>query len=207
MTDMHFEDQAKFVKQLYYDYKARALVIDGNGIGIGLLDYLVKPQISPDGEVYPDFGVINDDEGYYKKYRTNNTEYDAIYVIKANANINTEVYTNLKDQMNSSRVKFLIDERVAKAQLLGTSGGQKMSQDARAKYLKPYVLTSILKEELTNLREETDGTVNIILKRAHKKIGKDKVSALGYALYYIKKEEDGKKRKRHRNISDYMFMN
>ena len=33
------------------------------------------------GDFYPDFGVENDDEGYYKKYRTSNTEYDAEYVL------------------------------------------------------------------------------------------------------------------------------
>ena len=40
-----------------------------------------------------DFGVYNDDEGEYKKFRTPDTELDAIYKIKANAPINTEAYT------------------------------------------------------------------------------------------------------------------
>jgi hypothetical protein len=38
-----------------------------------------------------------------------------------------------------------------------------MRPEDRADYLKPYVLTSILKEEMNNLREENEG-VNIILK-------------------------------------------
>ena len=38
----HFETQAINLKKLYYKYKARKLVIDGNGLGIGLLDYMVK---------------------------------------------------------------------------------------------------------------------------------------------------------------------
>jgi len=51
------------------------LVIDGNGLGIGLIDFMIKPQIDPiDGETLPDFGIYNDDEGYYKKYKTPNTE-------------------------------------------------------------------------------------------------------------------------------------
>jgi len=59
------------LKKLYYKYHARRLVIDGNGMGIGLIDYMIKRQINPDtNEDYVDFGVYNDDDGYYKKYRT-----------------------------------------------------------------------------------------------------------------------------------------
>jgi hypothetical protein len=43
---------------LYYKYNARKIVIDANGLGIGLVDYMVKPQIDPEtGDVIPDFGV------------------------------------------------------------------------------------------------------------------------------------------------------
>jgi hypothetical protein len=82
------------LKKLFYKYKARTLVIDGNGLGIGLIDYMVKSQVDENGDSYPDFGIANDDENYYKKYRTANTEYDAVYVIKANAPINTECHSN-----------------------------------------------------------------------------------------------------------------
>ena len=82
--------------------------------------------------------------------------------------------------------------------------GKKMTPEERADYLKPFILTSILKEEMMNLREESQG-VNIILKQANRTIQKDKFSAFEYGLYYIKQEED-KKKKRTRNFSDYMFM-
>lgn len=48
LTDEHFEDQAKRLKTLYYKYKARAIALDANGLGIGLLDYMVKRQVDPD---------------------------------------------------------------------------------------------------------------------------------------------------------------
>jgi hypothetical protein len=66
-------------------------------LGIGLIDYFVKSQTDPEtGDIYPDFGVYNDDENYYKKYRTANTEQDALYVLKATAPINTEAHTSAK---------------------------------------------------------------------------------------------------------------
>jgi len=58
LEDTHMEDQAIKLKQLYYKYNARRIVIDANGLGIGLVDYMVKPQIDPEtGDVIPDFGV------------------------------------------------------------------------------------------------------------------------------------------------------
>ena len=79
-----------------------------------------------------------------------------------------------------------------------------MKPEERAEYLKPFTLTSILKEELMNLREENEG-VNIILKQANKGIKKDKFSSLLYNLYYIKLEEDRSRKRKKRNISDMMF--
>ena len=81
-----------------------------------------------------------------------------------------------------------------------------MTPQERAEYLKPFTLTSILKEELLNLREENEG-INIILKRANRSIQKDKVSAFEYGLYYIKQEEEKKKKKKRFVASDWNFFN
>jgi len=55
-----------------------------------------------------------------------------------------------------------------------------------------------------NLISENEG-VNIILKQSNRSIKKDKVSALVYGLYYIKYEEEMSKKKKSRNISDFLF--
>ena len=206
-SDEHFENQAIQLKKLYYKYKARRLVIDGNGLGIGLVDYMVKTQTDPvTNDVYPDFGVYNDEEQYYKKYRTDNTEDNAMYIVKANAPINTEAHSNAQVQLTSGKVKLLIDERVAKTKLLGTKVGQNMKPEERAEYLKPFTLTSILKDEMLNLREENEG-VNIILKQYNKGIRKDKFSAFEYGLYYIKQEEENKKKKKKFNAAEWKLFN
>ena len=206
MTDEHFEDQAIKLKKLFYKYKAKRIVIDANGLGIGLVDYMIKSQYDSMGDFLPDFGISNDEEGYYKKFKTDDTEHEAMYLIKANAPINTEAHANAQTQLAAGKVKFLIDERIAKQKLLGTKVGQAMKPEERSEYLKPFNLTSILKEEMMNLREENEG-VNIILKQVNRSIKKDKFSAFEYGLYYIKEEEDSKKKKRRGRISDYMFMN
>ena len=195
ISDAHFEDQAKRLKTLYYKYKARRLVIDANGLGIGLVDYMVKPQDNLEtGEHFPDFGVYG------------GTQEDAMYLIKASAPINSEAHANAQTQLNAGKVKLLIDERIAKVKLLETTAGKKMTPEKRAEYLKPFTLTSILKEEMMNLREENEG-INIILKQANKGIKKDKFSAFEYGLYYIKIEEESKKKKKKFKVSDMMFSN
>ena len=207
LSDEHFEDQTIKLKKLYYKYNADRIVIDGNGLGIGLIDYMVKTQIDPEtNEIFPDFGVVNDDELFYKKYKTANTVLDAMYIIKANAPLNTEAHAIAKSQLASGRVKFLIDERIAKNKLLAKKKGQTMTPEQRAEELKPFTLTSILKEEMMNLREETEG-VNIILKQANKSIRKDKFSAFEYGLYYLKLEEDKKKKRKKFNAKDWCFLN
>ena len=203
----HFENQAINIKRLYYKYKAKRIAIDANGLGIGLIDYMVKSQIDPEtGEYLPDFGVENDDEGFYKKYKTPETESDALFLIKANAPINTEAHTYVQTQLASGKIKFLIDENQAKVKLMSTKVGQNMDADRRADYLRPFTLTTVLREQMLNLVEENEG-INIILKQSSRTIKKDKFSAFEYGLYYIKQEEDRSKKRKKRNISEMMFFN
>ena len=201
----HFETQAINLKRLYYKYKARVIAIDANGLGIGLIDFMVKDQIDPEsGELLPNFGVENDDEAFYKKYKTADTEADAMFLIKANAPINTEAHSYVQTQMSSGKIKFLIDENQAKTKLLTTKAGQAMDADRRSDYLKPFTLTTILREQMLNLIEENEG-VNIILKQSSRTIKKDKFSAFEYGLYYVKKDEDSKRKKKKRSIGDLMM--
>ena len=201
----HMGIQALRIISLFYKYKAKAVVIDGNGLGVGLIDFMVIKSIDEaTGDEYPAFDVINDTEGLYKKFKTVDSEKEAIYIIKANAPLNTEIHSNCSAQINAGKVKFLEDERFAKSKLLGTKVGENMTPEQRAEYLRPFTLTSILKEEMMNLREEHDG-VNIILKQANRKIKKDKFSAFEYGLYYIKQLDESKKKRKKAKISDFMF--
>ena len=201
----HFEDQAIRIKRLFFKYKARACAIDANGLGIGLIDYMVKAQLDPEtGETLPPFGVENDEEGFYKKFKTEDTIKDAMFLIKANAPINTEAHSYVQTQLSSGKIKFLIDEREAKVKLMSTKMGQNMTPEQRAEHLMPFTLTTILREQMLNLVEENEG-VNIILKQADRKTKKDKFSAFEYGLYYIKQEEDKKRKRKSFNIADLMF--
>ena len=205
----HFEEQAIHLKKLFFKYKARSIIIDANGIGGGLVDYMVKSQVDPeDSSIIPPFGVeggsYEEASQDYKKYKTDETVTDAMYLVKANAPFNTEAHSYVQTQMSSGKVKFLIDEQTAKAKLLSTKKGQNMTPDERNDYLMPFQQTSTLKDQMLNLVESNEG-VNIILKQNNKSIPKDKFSAFEYGLYYVKKEEERKKKRKHGRIADMMF--
>ena len=204
-----FERQAINVKKLFYKYKARAAAIDANGLGIGLIDFMTKAQVDPDtGDVLPPFGVgggtSEDVLNQYKDIRGEDVEKDAMYLIKANAPINTEAYTYAQTQMSSGKVQFLVDEATAKTKLMSTKLGQNMTTDQRNERLMPFVLTTALKAQMLNLVEENEG-VNIILKQSSRSIKKDRFSAFIYGLYYIKKEEEKLRKRKKRNINDFLF--
>ena len=204
-----FEVQAINIKKLFYKYKARIAAIDANGLGAGLIDFMTKAQVDPEtGDELPPFGVeggTSDDAiEPYKKIKGPGVEENAIFLIKANAPINTEAHAYVQTQLASGKIKFLIDEGQAKVKLMSTKMGQQMDNDKRADYLKPFTLTTILREQMLNLVEENEG-VNIILKQSSKSIKKDKFSAFEYGLYYIKLDEDKRKKRKKRNIAEMIF--
>ena len=206
-----FEQQAIHIKRLFYKYKARSVVIDANGLGIGLVDFMTKAQVDPEsGDDLAPFGVeggTNEDiTEQYKKISGPGVESNAMYLIKANLPINTEAHSYVQTQLLNGKIKFLIDETQAKVKLLSTKVGQTMSGDKRADYLKPFTLTTILKTQMLNLVEENEGA-NIILKQSSRGIPKDKFSAFEYGLYYIKQDEDRKKKRKKRDISHFLFLN
>ena len=204
-----FEAQAIKIKRLFYKYKARVAAIDANGLGAGLIDFMTKGQEDPEtGEYLPPFGVeggtSEEFNEQYKKIKGPGVEENAMYLIKANAPINTEAHTYVQTQLVGGKIKLLIDEVQAKTKLMGTKMGQEMDASKRAEYLQPFTLTTILREQLLNLVEDNEGT-NIILKQSSRGIPKDKFSAFEYGLYYIKQDEERKRRKKKRNISELMF--
>lgn len=107
--------------------------------------------------------------------------------------------------MGSGKIRFLIDENTAKNKLMSQSQGREMSKSKRAEYLRPYVLTSILEDQMANLTQESEG-MNIILKQNNRNIKKDKFSALIYALSWPKMiEERGGRLRRHGDLTKMML--
>ena len=136
---------------------------------------MVTDQTDPDtGEDLPSFGIINDEDARYKKFENADTVRDAIYMMKANININTECYAYTQSEIRNGNLEFLIDEQRAKAKLQSRKEYKKMTPSQRADFMYPYTQTSILREQMMNLIREDSGE-QIRLKQSSNMIKKDKV--------------------------------
>lgn len=126
-----------------------------------------------------------------------------MYIMKANAPLNSEMYSYCQTQLQHGKLKFLVDENVAKTDRMDQASWKKKKPEDRAVELMPYVMTTALREEMSNMVEESEGA-NIILKPANKKIKHDRFSAYIYALYWCCLQEKKGTRKT-RDLSKYMM--
>lgn len=200
------------IKKVFEAFHCKAAVVDGNGLGVGLIDLLVNDQEDPEtGDLLANWGVINDEVDQntgrlrYKQFENGNTIHNALYIMKANVPLNSEMYAYCETQMRHGRIKFLIDDSIAKGRLAEQSQNKNMKPEERAQKLLPYVQTNILKDQMANLIRENPDNPNIILKPNNHKINHDKVSALIYGLYYCKMQEDKGKKRSGRDLSSMML--
>ena len=195
-----FSVQAADLKEIIRKFNPREVVIDTNGLGVGLGDEMVRQQVSRTGEVLPAYGFTNDDN--YKKTQPR----DAIcilYGIKANGPLNSQIHGNAYSRLTGGKVRFLTKEQEAKSALLSTKAGQKMSTEQRVQRLMPHEMTTKLFEEMANLRLKRAGaSLDIVLEQINSRYPKDKYSAFAYGLWRIKElEEEEYKRNRRRGGS------
>lgn len=184
-----FDIQALWLKKFMKAFNPREVIIDINTIGTGLVDWMIKPTTDETtGEVYPPEYVINDEDYTSKQPKGVKAR---LFVIKPTAAFNSDIYGNLYNQINGGHVKFLAPERIAKQKLLSTKKGQRMKPEKRIEFLLPYEMTSRLMDELVNLKlKPSTSTQKLEVERITRRIEKDRVSALAYALWDIKKFED-----------------
>lgn len=82
--------------------------------------------------------------------------------------------------------------------------GKSMTKLQRETFLMPFKQTDILKLQMLNLVMKDDSLGTIVLKQSNSRINKDKFSALIYALYWCKMDEE-KAQKKKSNLGDFVF--
>jgi hypothetical protein len=188
MAGVHFREQALFLKQKVNDFRASMLVVDGNGLGQGLIDQLIL-EIDDS----PPYEVVNDDR--YKKFKTENS-IPMIYVIKSQSKETnaSDIHNLFIRWISNNQVKFLESESQAKARFRG-------KEDKLSDYLRPYIMTDFLQEEIMNLEYKQSGHRTEV-RRISSQIQKDMFSALEYGLFYVYQMEQRNKVQREQNLGD-----
>lgn len=186
--EKHFSIQAIDLKRIIAAFNPIEVAIDGNGLGVGLLDYMIKPSIDDFGNSWPGYGSFNDE--HYKKTQGKGL-LEIIYVLKATGPLNSKIHGNCYSKINSGYVQFLIKEQEAKNKLLETKRGQEMTPEQRIRRLMPHEMTTRLFDEMANLKLKPTGNgLEINLESINKRYPKDKFSAFEYGLWRLKERED-----------------
>lgn len=174
-----FKEQSLVVKRLFYKYggdldlcksRVKAIVIDGNVIGKGLIDRLCEEHTDPDtNEELGCFASINSD------IHCDNPEAPKIIYDLTAQGINGDIITKFTDYIETERLKLIknYDE-------IRSSISKEEDFDTELACIN----TRLLIDEVANLKLKKT-TNSITVEQVVKKVDKDRYSALAYALYYI----------------------
>ena len=201
LNGTHFRDQAAMVKQMDNDFDFKAIVMDINGNGAGLADYMIDEQ-EVNGIYYQPYGFLNKNKYSLTEKRNNRRK---LFGIEANRSLNSEIYTNAHIILSLKRVSLLLNERQARRYFSQYKSWNKMSPVKQANKLIPYAQTTKLQDQLSNLKANLDTSSTIVLSRINSHTRKDLVSAFVYGLYYINLVEEDEKRKKNRDFSKAQF--
>lgn len=195
-----FDRQVLELKRLMEKFNPKEVIIDINGLGVAFADNMIKETFDPERNIFlPAYGFFNRDE--YENIQPRKCE-KILYGIKANGQLNSDMHSTLYSKIYSGYVNFLISEQEAKTKLMATKVGQRMRPEQRIARLMPHELTSILINEIMNLKIKPTGVNNqIAVEQINKRMNKDKFSALEMGIYrMVELENEKNSRRRNRGL-------
>lgn len=175
------DELGMIVMKYFYEYQCTDLVLDANGIGLGVYDFITKDQICQEnGKRYQAMTCINDkDMAERCKVRDANK---VVWSVKANANFNNEICVLLRNGIQNGKINFLIPEQDADSSLKETYKGYfKMSPTEQAKLKMSYIQTTFAVYELVKLDHEVKNG-NIKVKEVEG-MRKDRYSSIAYSYW------------------------
>ena len=201
MNSTHYKDQAVYIKQMDNLFDFKAIVIDINGTGAGLADYMIDEQYVG-GEYYQPYSFLNKNKYSSTEKRVSERK---LYGIEANRQLNSQCFVNAHMILSLKRVSLLLNERQARRYFSKYKNWNKLDPVKQANKLIPYAQTTKLQDQLANLKAGLDTNSTIVLQRINSHMRKDLVSAFVYGLYYINEVEELDKRNRNRDFSKTQF--
>lgn len=178
----HSGVQALEIRRLYDDFECDYIVMDANGVGTGIYDYLVSDLVDPNnGEMYPALTCKNDEVMASRYQGSSKNPPKVIYSVKASAEFNSVCAQQLKDNISRKKTRLLISEFDADIDFKKSKAFKDLDEDQKAELLKPFIQTTLTINEIVNLEYEI---VNNKIKISEKGTSrKDRYSALAYGNY------------------------
>nr|WP_202877285.1 hypothetical protein [Brevibacillus laterosporus] len=177
---LSFKDQSILVKRMFYKYggnldltksRVKAIVVDGNVIGKGLIDRLLEEVTDPESnQELGCFATINTSQ----KADIHGSP-EIVYDLTAQG-INGDIIRAFIDYVETEKLKLLKSFEEMKSNYTGEVDTTEIQHAC--------IHTQYLIDEVSNLKLKKT-TNSITVEQVTKKIDKDRYSALAYALYYI----------------------
>lgn len=193
MEGLHTDDQALKIRRLYDEFQCDYIVLDAQGVGLGVFDALARDIVDPEtGEIYPALSCCNDST-MADRCTVPGAE-KVIWSIKASSALNSDCAVLLREGFRSGRIRLLMTEYDADELLSEISSFTKLREPEKLQLKMPYIHTTLLIDELVKLQhEESAGRVRVFEKAGMRK---DRYSSLSYN-YYVAMQLEAKLSRRH----------
>lgn len=179
---MHTEDQALMIRKMYDEYRCDYIVLDANGVGLGVYDQLVRDMTDGDtGEIYPALSCCND-QAMADRCTVPGAE-KVIWSVKANTTFNSQCATLLREGFRSGKIRLLATEYDTEMRLNEFKEFQRLTEYERAQIVLPCVHTTLLIDELVKLQHEDSKGNNQVKVYERSGNRKDRYSSLSYNYY------------------------
>jgi hypothetical protein len=173
---LNFSAQAIELKKIKKQYNAKAVVVDGNGLGSGVIDELLQESFDPDtGDSLGCWGTTNTEQ----QPELNESE-DILFNLHSQG-INNDIIVNFIDMIESKKLSLLEKKQ---------NSDYDIGDDDAYNGIIPHLQTDLLLEEVANLKLKRLPSGKYTVEQVTKKINKDRYSAVAYGLWYIKNFED-----------------
>lgn len=165
------------IMRMFYKYKCTDLVLDCQGNGLGVYDFIIKEQYdATNGETYEAMTSCNNQEMAERcKVKTANK---VVWCIKASADFNSNSATNLRSAIMNGNINLLCNEYDGEDVVKKFPNYSKLSESEKTELMLPYVQTSFAINEMINLEYEV--TNNRVKLKERSGMRKDRFSSLQY---------------------------
>jgi hypothetical protein len=184
-------NQVLRIKQLWYDFNCNYIILDINGQGAVVYDYLTTETFDDTrGITYPAMCVMyHDSIGRYDDYKKRAKSLNClpiIYTMYATEDINSDAAYFVRDMMKSGQLSLMCPPLEGEEYLLEKAKyfNSKQDMDLLKFFMMPYYQTSELQTEMRALKPIYKGQKVKLVEGSGRK---DRYSCLAYACWFVYK--------------------
>lgn len=175
-------DQLGIITMRYfYEYNCTDLVLDTNGIGLGVYDFIIKDQYDQEtGKTYKALTCINDKD-MASRCRVQDAN-KVVWSVKATSSFNNEICVLLRNGIQNGKINFLVPDQDLDTIISSFyKGYNKLSLTDKAKLKIPYIQTTLMVYELVKLDHEVkNGNIRVF---ESSDMRKDRYSSIAYSFW------------------------